>query len=123
MSAFSKPSELSRRSLLGYSGTTAAGAVLGTAAAAQPAQAATAQASAQETASTVAFPPGTLFTGDTSIADTDEMLTLKFSVHIQSGNARAIDPVELADLLSDFAVSRGWPAITFYGTPPPAALN
>jgi hypothetical protein len=35
----------------------------------------------------------------------------------------AISPQEIADLLNDLAVRRGWPAITFYGTPKAAPLN
>ena len=112
-------SSISRRSLLGYSGTAAAGAVVGTATSAEQAQAA-------ETESTSAvFPDGTLFTGGSGIADADTYLTIKFSVETNASDASGnrIDPGELADLLSDFAVSRGWPAVTFYGTPVPARLN
>ncbi|MEV0173573.1 twin-arginine translocation signal domain-containing protein [Streptomyces sp. NPDC050803] len=116
-------SSLSRRSLLGYSGTTAAGAVLGSATSAQPAQAAEAEA---ETTSTV-FPPDTLFNGMSRISHTDTgtELYIKFSVQVaETPPAGAeITPQEIAELLSEFAVSRGWPPITFYGTPAPAPLN
>ncbi|MER5526237.1 twin-arginine translocation signal domain-containing protein [Streptomyces sp. NPDC002677] len=115
-------SSISRRSLLGYSGTAAAGAVVGTTASAQQTQAAE---SATETASTQ-FPEGTLFSGGSNLGgDADLYLTVKFSVDTNATDASGnrIDPVELAGLLSDFAVSRGWPAIAFYGTPRPAKLN
>ncbi|MEV5849028.1 twin-arginine translocation signal domain-containing protein [Streptomyces sp. NPDC051985] len=112
-------SSISRRSLLGYSGTAAAGAVVGTATSAEQAQAAE-----TETASAV-FPDGELFTGGSSIGDVDTYLTIRFSVETNATNASGnqISPSELADLLSDFAVSRGWPAVTFYGRPVPAKLN
>ncbi|MFE4962576.1 twin-arginine translocation signal domain-containing protein [Streptomyces sp. NPDC056660] len=57
-------SSISRRSLLGYSGTAAAGALVGTTA---PAQQAEAAESATETASTE-FPEGTVFSGWPPIA-------------------------------------------------------
>ncbi|MFG2968069.1 MULTISPECIES: twin-arginine translocation signal domain-containing protein [unclassified Streptomyces] len=112
-------SSISRRSLLGYSGTAAAGAVVGTATSAEQAQAAE-----TETASAV-FPEGELFTGGSSIGDVDTYLTIRFSVETNATDASGnqISPGELADLLSDFAVSRGWPAVTFYGRPVPAKLN
>ncbi|WP_143064548.1 twin-arginine translocation signal domain-containing protein [Streptomyces colonosanans] len=114
---------MSRRSLLGYSGTTAAGAVLGGAAAAQPAQAAEPQA---QTAS-ADFPAGTLFEGRVGMnigADTPASLQIKFSVRTEETPAHYdISPQEIADLLNELAVRRGWPTITFYGTPAPARLT
>ncbi|MBD0842092.1 twin-arginine translocation signal domain-containing protein [Streptomyces sp. TRM68416] len=118
-------SSISRRSLIGYSGTTAAGAVLGSAASAQPAQAAEAQTEAE--AASAVFPPDTLFSGMSRISHTDTgtELYVKFSVEVaETPPAGAgITPQEIAELLSDFAVSRGWPPITFYGRPAPTALN
>ncbi|MFE0516475.1 hypothetical protein, partial [Streptomyces sp. NPDC058964] len=107
-------------SLLGYTGTTAAGAMAGGAASAQPARAAEAET---ETAS-ADFPVGTLFTGHSSIGDIDAYLEIKFSVDTaEAPSAHRIEPAEIAKLLNDFAASRGWPSITFYGTPAPAPLN
>ncbi|MEU6010694.1 twin-arginine translocation signal domain-containing protein [Streptomyces sp. NPDC047453] len=123
---------MSRRSLLGYSGTTAAGAVLGGAAAAQPApaQAAEPQAvQAQAKTASADFPVGTLFEGrvDKSTgAETPASLQIKFSVRTEETPAQApydISPQEIADLLNELAARKGWPTITFYGTPAPARLN
>ncbi|MFE6359142.1 twin-arginine translocation signal domain-containing protein [Streptomyces sp. NPDC057806] len=114
-------SSISRRSLLGYSGTTAAGAVLGTAASAQPAQAAEAGAEA------TAFDPHTFFKGRTDMNvgdDTHAEVEIEFRVaNHEVPSASAITPLEIAELLSELAASRGWPPITFYGTPAPAPLN
>ncbi|MGW7258397.1 twin-arginine translocation signal domain-containing protein [Streptomyces sp. NPDC054834] len=111
---------MSRRSLLGYSGTAAASAAIGGTASAQPAQAQEAQA---ETASTD-FSPGTLFSGQSTIADIDAYLDIKFSVQVTDAPAASsIDPLEIANLLNDFIATRGWHAVKFYGTPPPAPLN
>ncbi|MGW0914549.1 twin-arginine translocation signal domain-containing protein [Streptomyces sp. NPDC002784] len=114
-------SSISRRSLIGYSGTTAAGAVLGTAASAQPAQAAEAEAEATEFAAHTFFKGRTYRTiGD----DTHAEVEIEFRVaNHEVPSALAITPLEIADLLSELAASRGWPPITFYGTPAPAPLN
>ncbi|MBL1109999.1 twin-arginine translocation signal domain-containing protein [Streptomyces sp. 5-8] len=124
---------ISRRSLLGYSGTTAAGAMIGGTVSAPQAQAAQAQAAQAETAqaetetAAADFPRGTLFDGVASLnADRDMPyeLQIKFSVTTEEAPAaNAITPQEIARLLSDFAVSKGWPPVTFYGTPAPAPLN
>jgi hypothetical protein len=114
---------ISRRSLLGYSGTTAAGAVLAGTASAQPAQAA--QAAADTAAAD--FPAGTRFGGRASLSTGDDRsaeLEIEFKVTTtEAPAANTITPLEIAKLLNDFAASRGWPPITFYGTPAPAPLN
>ncbi|MET8944477.1 twin-arginine translocation signal domain-containing protein [Streptomyces sp. NPDC004542] len=111
---------MSRRSLLGYSGTAAASAAVGGAASAPPAQA---QVARTETASTD-FSPGTLFSGESTIGDVDAYLTIKFRVQVTDAPAsHSIDPLEIAGLLNDFITERGRPAVTFSGTPPPAPLN
>ncbi|MDV9173411.1 hypothetical protein R6V09_25325 [Streptomyces sp. W16] len=116
-------SRISRRSLLEYSGTTAVGAMVGAAAAAQPAQA----AEAATDTTPADFPAGTLFTGTASLINSDEspQLTIKFSVAASETppTPNGITATDIADLLNDFAASRGWPSITFYGTPAPAPLN
>ncbi|WP_251091751.1 twin-arginine translocation signal domain-containing protein [Streptomyces sp. Caat 7-52] len=119
---------ISRRSLLGYSGTTAAGAMIGGTVSAPQAQAAQAETVQAETETAAAdFPRGTLFDGVASLnADRDMPyeLQIKFSVTTEEAPAaNAITPQEIAKLLSDFAVSKGWPPVTFYGTPAPAPLN
>ncbi|MEU9734618.1 twin-arginine translocation signal domain-containing protein [Streptomyces sp. NPDC048002] len=130
-------SSLSRRSLLGYSGTTAAGAVLGTAASAQPAQAAetaeAAQAADAAPAAEAGAPAATQFAHDTFFTgrtwtntggETNAEVQIEFRVtNSETPAALRISPLELAELLSEFAQSRGWPAITFYGDPAPVALN
>ncbi|MCX5395468.1 twin-arginine translocation signal domain-containing protein [Streptomyces sp. NBC_00102] len=128
-------SSISRRTLLGYSGT-AAGAALGGIASAQPAEAAEApaaqatQATQAEASTTTAaeFAPGTLFDGLTRTpfnADGEwGELRIKFSVeHAETPVAHVVSPLELAQLLNDFAATKGWPAMTFYGTPVAAPLN
>lgn len=128
-------SEMSRRSLLGYTGTAAAGAVFATAGTAEAAgrdEAATAtkatQASASESATaSVEFMDGTEFRADHSMAETDLMMEMSFKVRVDKPNgypsAQDITPLEVAQALSVLAQSKGWPPLTFYGTPPPAPLN
>ncbi|WAZ25507.1 hypothetical protein STRCI_007010 [Streptomyces cinnabarinus] len=114
---------MSRRSLLGYSGTTAAGAVLGSAASAPPAQAAEAQAEATATE----FDPQTFFKGRTwrtGSSDTSMEIEIEFRVqNSETPAAYEISPTEIAEALNELAVARGWPPITFYGTPKQAPLN
>ncbi|MFD3922319.1 hypothetical protein [Streptomyces sp. NPDC058595] len=118
-------SKISRRSLLGYSGTAAAGAVLASSATAQAAGSDAAPAQAAETgAAAVAFDNGTEFTGRTSIGPVDASMTLTFSLQIdEAPPANRITALEVAEALSELAEARGWPPVTFYGTPPPAPLN
>ncbi|CCK25884.1 hypothetical protein BN159_1505 [Streptomyces davaonensis JCM 4913] len=115
-------SNMSRRSLLGYSGTTAAGAVLGSAASAPPAQAAEAEAEATATE----FEPGTFFKGMSSKEINDYPAEVRIEFRVSTVEAPAsynIDPLEVAQFFSELAVSRGWPPVTFYGTPVQAPLN
>ncbi|MGW1212547.1 twin-arginine translocation signal domain-containing protein [Streptomyces sp. NPDC002499] len=117
-------SRISRRSLLGYSGTATAGAVLGGAATAQPAQAAEAEQTADTTSTD--FPNGTLFSGNSQLVQDDMNgdLTIKFSVAVSdTPAANVVSPLEIAEALNELAASKGWPPITFYGTPAPAPLN
>ncbi|MFF9581319.1 hypothetical protein [Streptomyces achromogenes] len=116
-------SSISRRSLIGYSGTAAAGAVIAGTASASPAQAAE-----TESASTGAdFPEGTLFGGRSQrniSGDTPSELEIKFSIaNAETPAAYSVTPEEIADAINKFLASRGWPAVTFYGTPAPAPLN
>ncbi|MEU7054123.1 hypothetical protein [Streptomyces eurythermus] len=123
-------SSISRRSLIGYSGTAAAGAVIAGTASASPAQAAEpTQAVQAEAASTAAtFPEGTLF-GGRSERDTGNDMPSELEIKFSVANAAempatySVTPQEIADAINKLLASRGWPAVTFYGTPAPAPLN
>lgn len=130
-------SSLSRRSLLGYSGTAAAGAVLASSGTAQAAETATADTSASTAAASdtaaVEFPPGTEFSGNSGLSVPEEdayyYLKIGFTVEISSINGDTapaennVTPAEIANALSEFAVSKGWPPITFSGRPAPVTIN
>ncbi|WP_172382464.1 hypothetical protein [Streptomyces sp. MNP-20] len=123
-------SGVSRRSLLGYSGSAAAGAVLASAGAAQAedgkaAQAADTGTSAERTqAAAVAFAPGTEFTGRVQHGTGYAELSMTFTVKTEESPAQYdISPAEIAEALNEVAAKRGWPRMTFYGTPPKAPLN
>ncbi|MFJ5546376.1 hypothetical protein [Streptomyces sp. NPDC093225] len=126
-------SGISRRSLLGYSGTAAAGAALvgaGTAQAAEgeaaaPEHAEAAQAGATQTAqSGPSFPPGTQFKGRTSLPGFEGELTITFSVAMMDApQTHDVPPIEIAGALNQLAQQNGWSPITFYGTPAPAPLT
>ncbi|MGW1819495.1 hypothetical protein ACWCQM_38830 [Streptomyces sp. NPDC002125] len=113
-------SNMSRRSLLGYSGTAAAGAVF--------ASAGTAAAEDTNASQTPAvFSPGTKFETNASMAESDLMMEMTFSVRVDWPNgypsAQDITPLEIANALSAIAESKGWPPLTFYGAQPPAPLT
>ncbi|MBD9726164.1 hypothetical protein PV755_26845 [Streptomyces caniscabiei] len=122
-------SSFSRRSLLGYSGTAAAGAVLasgGTAQAATTTHAGAAvTASAESGTAAVDFPEGTRFSGTVRMPGTEMTeLTLSFTVStVETPAAQRIGALEVAEALNELAAARGWPPVTFYGTPAPAPLN
>ncbi|WP_405608019.1 twin-arginine translocation signal domain-containing protein [Streptomyces sp. NBC_01511] len=114
-------SKISRRSLLGYSGTAAAGAVLASPAVASAAGSETA---AETQAGPVEFQYGTEFKGRTDIGPIDAALTLTFTLQTTAAPAaNDVTALEVAEALSALAESRGWPPITFYGTPVQAPLN
>jgi hypothetical protein len=110
-------SRISRRSLLGYSGTAAAGAVL--------ASAGSAQADEAETTTAAADVPTTgEFWGDCGRDEGDARMSLRFSVSFDSTNeADTITALEIANHLNELAKSRGWRPATFYYNPAPAPLN
>lgn len=64
----SGPSSYSRRALLGYSGSAAAGAVLASSSTAQAATAVSASAESGSEAAAVEFPPGTEFSGSSGLS-------------------------------------------------------
>ncbi|WP_327136641.1 twin-arginine translocation signal domain-containing protein [Streptomyces sp. NBC_01340] len=112
-------SSISRRSLLGYSGTAAAGAVLTTGGAAQAAEA------DAPTAAAVHFPNGTEFKGSAFTPGREGGIAFTFSVEAieTAPESYRISSLEVANALNELATSRGWPPITFYGTPAPAPLG
>jgi hypothetical protein len=121
-------SSISRRSLLGYTGTAAAGTILTTAGSAQAADTDAKQATVQAGASGVTFAGGTEFTATAQMAGSDgtwEEETISFRIRGVSdvSSAHEITPLDIANALSALAQSRGWPALTFYGSPAPAPLN
>ncbi|WP_328966944.1 hypothetical protein [Streptomyces sp. NBC_00239] len=118
-------SGISRRSLLGYSGTAAAGAALSSAGSAQAADAeAQAVDQAQAAQAAPAFPSGTEFKGRVSLPDYSGELTITFSVAmVDAAPAHGVAPLEIANALSQLAQQRGWLPVTFYGTPAPAPLT
>lgn len=113
-------SDISRRKLLGYSGTAAAGAVFASATTAEAAE-------TDGMTSTVEFTDGAEFWADANMAESDLMMEMSFKVRVDKPNgypsAQDITPLEVAQVLSALAQSKGWPPLTFYGTPPPVALN
>ncbi|MFI2617266.1 hypothetical protein [Streptomyces sp. NPDC018584] len=126
-------SNVSRRSLLGYSGSAAAGAVLasaGTAHADSDSTGATEDKGARSTeagparAAAVAFEPGTQFSGRAQHSSGYAEVSMTFSIrHEETSGQQEISPEEVAEALNELATRRGWPRITFYGTPPKAPLN
>ncbi|MFD9116247.1 hypothetical protein ACFU6M_18765 [Streptomyces bottropensis] len=120
----------SRRSLLGYSGSAAAGAVLtsnGTAEAATAVSTETSEGVSTETGAAGAadFPEGTRFSGTVRMPGTEMTeLTVTFAVATtQAPAAQRISALEVAEALNELATVRGWPPVTFYGTPAPAPLK
>ncbi|WP_330292576.1 hypothetical protein [Streptomyces sp. NBC_00576] len=117
-------SRISRRSLLGYSGSAAAGAVLvaGEQTQAAAATEATEATTAAASEAAVTFPNGAEFHAGASL-DLDSSLQLTFSLQIQTDAQHMITPIMIADALNEIAASRGWPALTFYGRPAEAPLT
>ncbi|MFD3651881.1 hypothetical protein ACTU45_04430 [Streptomyces sp. 24-1644] len=119
-------SNMSRRSLLGYSGTAAAGAVFASAGTAAADDKGTAESTAAQSAA-VEFSPGSKFEASSTMAESDLMMEMTFSVRVDWPNgypsAQDITPLEVANALSAIAESKGWPPLTFYGPQPPAPLN
>jgi hypothetical protein len=131
-------SSLSRRTLLGYTGTAAAGtaatgSALFTGGAARAAGNGTAdenpapgQAETQTQENAGAdFPEGTKFSGYVRMPGTEMTeLTVSFTVSTtEAPAAQRISALEVANALNELAATRGWPPVTFYGTPAPAPLN
>ncbi|MEU2561426.1 hypothetical protein ABZ626_19125 [Streptomyces longispororuber] len=120
---------VSRRALLGYSGSAAAGAALASAGTARAADGAPAEAAkateaakaAEESggaeAQTIDYADGTEFRGTTSIGDIDAMMEMSFRIKIDNAPAaKQITPLEIAEALNKIGAARGWPKVTFYYT-------
>ncbi|MFF5363207.1 twin-arginine translocation signal domain-containing protein [Streptomyces scabiei] len=127
-------SGLSRRSLLGYSGSAAAGAVLTTNGTTQEATAVSAETATgtgtgadtdSRPSAAADFPDGTRFSGTVRMPGTEMTeLTVGFSVGTtEAPAAQRITALDVAEALNTLAAARGWPPVTFYGTPAPAPLN
>ncbi|MGW1667966.1 hypothetical protein [Streptomyces sp. NPDC002324] len=71
------------------------------------------------------FPEGARFSGTVRMPGTEMTeLTVTFSVATtEAPAAQRISALEVADALNELAAARGWPPVTFYGTPAPAPLN
>ncbi|MGW0532405.1 hypothetical protein [Streptomyces sp. NPDC003032] len=116
-------SGVSRRAVLGYSGSAAAGAVIASTGSAQAAesqapvaQAPVAQAADAEQASAIEWGPGTEFRGHSSIGDVDASMTVKFSLDIEyAPSGKAITALDIAEAINKLVESRGWPRIQFHG--------
>ncbi|MFK4069982.1 hypothetical protein [Streptomyces sp. NPDC029674] len=123
---------VSRRALLGYSGSAAAGAALASAGTATAADGAAGEGAAGEGAKAAAAQAadpsvdvanGIEFRGDASIGDIDARMEISFRINIENAPAaKQITPTEIANALNEIGMSRGWPKVTFYYTTS-AALN
>ena len=86
--------------------------------------AAASSASAAETESTVSFPNGTLFKGTVPLNDgIGSTVNLAFSFEMAGDTVPNFDRLDIARVLSEYVQSKGYAAVTFYGTPEAAALN
>ncbi|MFM9590539.1 hypothetical protein ACKI1J_18245 [Streptomyces scabiei] len=120
----------SRRSLLGYSGSAAAGAVLTTNGTAQEATAVSAETTTgadtdSGPSAAAGFSDGTRFSGTVRMPGTEMTEpTVGFSVGTtEAPAAQRITALDVAEALNTLTAARGWPPVTFYGTPAPAPLN
>ncbi|MBM7171694.1 hypothetical protein JQK87_25480 [Streptomyces sp. G44] len=121
-------SGVSRRALLGYSGSAAAGAVVASSGSAQAAesqatgaaaagtQAAGAGAAGAEQASAVEWPFGGEFSGISSLAAADASMTVRFSLEVEHApSGQNITPLDIADAINKLVQARGWPPVKFHG--------
>ncbi|MEV1068169.1 hypothetical protein [Streptomyces sp. NPDC050263] len=121
---------VSRRALLGYSSSAAAGAVLASAGPAQ-AEAETSAAAAgsgvAEQASETETDPdwgwNIPFGGVTPPGPEDGSIAMTFKIDfMHSPTAQKVTALDVANAINELITSRGWPAIQFYGHVP-QALN
>ncbi|MEW2395411.1 hypothetical protein [Streptomyces sp. NPDC046862] len=114
-------SSISRRSLLGYSGTAAAGAVLTSAGAAQAEE----DGASTSDSAAVEFPPGTEFRGSVALPDSDTTVEISFTL-LSAQHAPEpyrLTELDIANALNELVMSHGWSPITFRGRPAPVAIN
>ncbi|MFD9392430.1 hypothetical protein ACFWBB_17440 [Streptomyces sp. NPDC060000] len=105
---------VSRRALLGYSGSAAAGAVI---ASAGPAQAEGAEVAEQASESTPEWIGGAEFRGTTPPGPEDGHIIASFSIDLMSSpTAQDVTALDVANAINALITSRGWPAMQFYGT-------
>ncbi|MEU5999929.1 hypothetical protein ABZ837_19140 [Streptomyces sp. NPDC047197] len=110
---------VSRRALLGYSGSAAAGAVIASAGSAEAAEGKTAEgkAAGASTASDVEWGSGVEFSGNSSIGDVDASMRVKFSLEIENApSGKDVTELDVANAINGLLESRGWPPMQFYGT-------
>jgi hypothetical protein len=86
----------------------------------------TAAAPSASAAGSVSFPPGTVFKGSSTVSSSEgagQGVDITFSIQATGDSSVTFDPRDIAEWLSQYVQSKGLPAVTFYGTPAPAALN
>ncbi|MFI1031126.1 hypothetical protein [Streptomyces sp. NPDC020951] len=115
---------VSRRALLGYSSSAAAGAVL---ASAGPAQAEAEGTGVAEQAAEAETDPdwgwNVPFRGVTAPGPEDGSIAVSFNIDFMSSpTAQKVTALDVADAINELLTSRGWPAIQFFGNVP-QALN
>ncbi|MGW1780170.1 hypothetical protein ACWCQQ_13635 [Streptomyces sp. NPDC002143] len=119
---------VSRRALLGYSSSAAAGAVLASAGPAQAEAEAEAEGSvgAAQAAETETDPDwgwNVPFRGVTPPGPEDGSIVVSFNIDFMSSpTAQKVTALDVADAINELLTSRGWPAIQFIGNVP-KALN
>ncbi|MGW0947362.1 hypothetical protein ACWD4O_33095 [Streptomyces sp. NPDC002623] len=127
---------VSRRALLGYSSSAAAGAVLASAGPAQAEAEAQAQAQAEgsvgaaqaaETETETETDPdwgwNVPFRGVTPPGPEEGSIVVSFNIDFMSSpTAQKVTALDVADAINELLTSRGWPAIQFIGSVP-KALN
>ncbi|MFE6822415.1 hypothetical protein [Streptomyces sp. NPDC057690] len=106
---------MSRRALLGYSSSAAAGAVLASAGSAQAEESAVAEQVA-ESATQWPWGAGIEFSGGTPPGPEEGSLQVAFRLTaVSSPTAQDVTELDIADAINELLTSRGWPSIQFYG--------
>ncbi|WP_327319080.1 hypothetical protein [Streptomyces sp. NBC_01235] len=111
---------VSRRALLGYSSSAAAGAVL---ASAGSAQAEESEVTEQADESTPAWGYNVQFRGVTPPGPEEGSISVTFTIDMMPGStAQDVTALDVANSINELLTSHGWPSIQFYGNVP-KALN
>ncbi|WP_314220855.1 hypothetical protein [Streptomyces zaehneri] len=104
---------MSRRALLGCSGSAAAGTVL---ASAGSVQAEETRAAEQTSESSPAWITDTPFRGVTPPGPEEGTVTVTFTIDVMSSpTAQNVTPLDVANAINELLTSRGWPAMQFHG--------